>query len=815
MDFAGLAEAGFGPDLLPIIPADAKLSPTADSSSASFRGKAPGQRNQRGVWQGLAGWSTLKANAEHHALWTGWGAGIGLQTRQFPSVDIDVLDPEVSALLAVTAFEMLGPAPARVGRAPKTLLVYRAAPGTSMRKQRLAFTLPGQETVQAVELLGDGQQFVAWGIHPGTLAPYSWQPGVSLMDVGADSLTPITLEQVERYLARAAEIVADFGGAMASVQTTSSGSNNPAPTLASLRGDPAMIREALKILGNEIESYDEWMKMCAAIKAALGGDEEHYGIFEDWCLLDTRNTAELVRKKWDSLRPPYRVGAEHVYRAAADKGWGGFGAAVGFTPLALEAETGDGEEDSDLPAWSKDYAYALEVKRFVHVKTREVLDEQQFARLHSSPGIGPDDKKNPVKLWFQQGTRRKLVHSLTYLPAAGAFVTRAGRRYINAWVEPEGMEAFKERAKTITDADVAPWLELVQHLLPDETARETILNWMAHVAQRPTIKPNWAIFLGGGQGIGKDTLFAPLRRAVGERHSNIVEPEMLTEIYTDWIAEKRLIMVGEIRNFETKKVANRLKLYISAPPDSVPVRKMHTPTYEIPNVAAFVFMSNNRNALTLEQDDRRYFVYWSPAECKPQEYYTYLHDYMRTEGEDAVVAWLMARDISGFNPQGRAPMTLDKLAMQEAGRSDFEQAIIEGVEGCRWPFDGDIATTDVLWANLPMPISRMFGASQRAMLGALRMTGAAFLKNDKGDVRRIDLDSTAERAERARFGLSKIIALRDVARWQQASTKDIRAAFRRHWAQGAMAAIDASGQTTERFSDDEEAEAEGAISDAV
>lgn len=442
------------------------------------------------------------------------------------------------------------------------------------------------------------------------------------------------------------------------------------------------------------------------------------------------------------------------------------------------------------------------VKRFVDLRTREILDEQQFARLHASPGIGPDDKKNPVKLWFQQGSKRKLVHSLTYLPAAGPFVERGGRRYVNTWSEPDGMAVFKERAKTVTDADVAPWLELVHTLLPDDSARDTILNWMAHVVQRPQVKPNWAIFLGGEQGTGKDTLFSPLRRAVGQHNSVMVEPEMLTEIFTGWVARKRLIFVGEIRNFETKKVANRLKMYISSPPDMVPVREMHTPAHEVPNVAAFIFMSNNRDALVIEKGDRRYYIYWSPAEPQTPEYYEALHAFLLNGGEDEVIAWLLARDITNFDPRGRAPSTLDKIAMQEAGRSDFEQAVIEGVEGRRWPFDGDIATKDALWAALPLHIAKLYGASPKRMVEAIRTAGGDYLKSANGGPRRVELDSEEERKTRAKFGHTQILALRNVARWQQADTAEIRHEFRRHWVSGGIAPIDASGESTERFAED-------------
>ena len=72
---------------------------------------------------------------------------------------------------------MLGATPLeRVGMAPKTLLCYRTeTPFPKISTDE--FTLPGDDPTvpgykwHRVEILAEGQQFVAYGIHPDTLAP--------------------------------------------------------------------------------------------------------------------------------------------------------------------------------------------------------------------------------------------------------------------------------------------------------------------------------------------------------------------------------------------------------------------------------------------------------------------------------------------------------------------------------------------------------------------------------------------------------------------------------------------------------------------
>ena len=58
-----------------------------------------------------------------------------------------------------------------------------------------------------------------------------------------------------------------------------------------------------------------------------------------------------------------------------------------------------------------------------------------------------------------------------------------------------------------------PWLDHIRKVYPNEA--DHIIMWLAHRVQRPHDKINHAIVLGGAQGIGKDTLLVPVKRAVG------------------------------------------------------------------------------------------------------------------------------------------------------------------------------------------------------------------------------------------------------------------------------------------------------------
>ena len=52
-----------------------------------------------------------------------------------------------------------------------------------------------------------------------------------------------------------------------------------------------------------------------------------------------------------------------------------------------------------------------------------------------------------------------------------------------------------------------------------------ILKWLAHRVQRPAEKINHALVLGGAQGIGKDTMLEPVKRAIGPWNFSEVSPQ--------------------------------------------------------------------------------------------------------------------------------------------------------------------------------------------------------------------------------------------------------------------------------------------------
>ncbi len=137
------------------------------------------------TWSDQSGWRTA--------------ASTGVLTGKIVGVDIDVPDATLAAEIRALVESMLGgPTPlVRFGAAPKVLLVYRAdMPATvvMMKTMTPELFLPDGTKVQ-VEVLGHGQQFVSYGIHPDTKRPYRWEGGDPLK-VPMSDLPPVTRDHL-------------------------------------------------------------------------------------------------------------------------------------------------------------------------------------------------------------------------------------------------------------------------------------------------------------------------------------------------------------------------------------------------------------------------------------------------------------------------------------------------------------------------------------------------------------------------------------------------------------------------------------------
>lgn len=173
----------------------------------------------------LANWQTSRLGASDLSGYPKHGVGIlcGQGAHPIAAIDIDTTDEGLAALFSAWCHDNLGTTVERVGNAPKVLLAYRAAEA-GWGKCTGAWFEDELGHAHRLEILGKGQQFVAYHTHPDTGRPYEWVDFLGGLEaMRADELPVVTTEQLTRAL-RVFEEMAEDAGLVRRSSTT-----NPVP----------------------------------------------------------------------------------------------------------------------------------------------------------------------------------------------------------------------------------------------------------------------------------------------------------------------------------------------------------------------------------------------------------------------------------------------------------------------------------------------------------------------------------------------------------------------------------------------------------
>ncbi len=317
--------------LVPIIPPTAKISERSSlykrvGTKQDGRGKTPGLKGRDGNWSGYD-WLAYDGDAQDFARWGAMQAGVGIKLGDgLVAIDADTYDAGLAQIIHDTVAEHIGSLPIRIGQKPKALYLCRVSGDFQYARVEFGQRNESGRLTERVEILSDGRQFVAAGIHPKTKAPYTWPRSIVTFDdlpvVEPHQLTRL-LETLRQKLPSAAEIVRE--GATTEISQEA------------LRGPLETVRKAVAAIPNTsalFPSRESYRDMGYAIKAALPDDEEAaFDIFAEWAArwADGENDPDVVASDWRRMKPPYRRGASWLYELAEKHGIGNADGTPEFT----------------------------------------------------------------------------------------------------------------------------------------------------------------------------------------------------------------------------------------------------------------------------------------------------------------------------------------------------------------------------------------------------------------------------------------------------------------------------------------------------
>jgi hypothetical protein len=217
------------------------------------------------------------------------------------AIDIDIDDQKLVDTVLEVAARLLGRGPIRSREnSARILILYRAAEGSPPKR-----TLSGEEG--KVEVLGHGQQFVAFGTHPsGTLLKWCPQtPG----EIQMGELIAVTEDQITAFLEATAPLI----GAPTGPASTES---MPAASALGFSAPLADVEAAFAALSNgNPADWEFWNRVGMAAWSCTQGHPRGYRAWRDWSAKHPSFNEEACRERWEHYgkSPPTGIGAGTLF----------------------------------------------------------------------------------------------------------------------------------------------------------------------------------------------------------------------------------------------------------------------------------------------------------------------------------------------------------------------------------------------------------------------------------------------------------------------------------------------------------------------
>lgn len=267
------------------------------------------------------GWQSMVLGDSIYSEWekTKPGHGVGLRLgKGLFAIDIDVLDAvcvdsicdDLDMMFGVSDFR-------RTGLAPKTAFLFRC---DSELRKKVATLVDSVGAMHKIEILGAGQQIVAYGVHPDTGLEYQWNGKQPLND-DLSEVIELSESDVMDFLnglkssipkGWRVESVKDSGA----IIDTMGDDEDDDDFLLNLPLDFSLdeVREDLRLVTAESLDYDQWFRFICAIHHQTQGSDEGFKLAEWWSKEDwQRFDLATLKAKWREAAKPASGGRKVTF----------------------------------------------------------------------------------------------------------------------------------------------------------------------------------------------------------------------------------------------------------------------------------------------------------------------------------------------------------------------------------------------------------------------------------------------------------------------------------------------------------------------
>jgi hypothetical protein len=348
--------------------------------------------------------------------------------------------------------------------------------------------------------------------------------------------------------------------------------------------------------------------------------------------------------------------------------------------------------EADADYW-RGWAYVAATHSFFDLQSMDDYSSEQFNALHLDRF---DGKGKPSDILLKTNQIEKF-ETIVYAPGQDQKINGKRWKRLNLYVPPD-VQPVK--------GELTWFFEHMEYLIPEERERALFIDWMAYAVQNPGRKIHFALVLQGLQGVGKSYFKHLFRAMLGP--TNVIEPhgDNLKSRFNGFLKRGQLICIEELMlaGSDGASAVNRLKQWITE--DRIMIEDKGRNVVLMENKFNLFCLTNYRDALKIDEHDRRFFVVFSPARPKTAKYYKGLFSEIEIKAANLAFYLINEHQFSEeFEPQGRAPATHAKNLMIESSRSVVESWLKEHIENRTAPFERDLVSLVDIVENDLLPES--------------------------------------------------------------------------------------------------------------
>lgn len=238
---------------------------------------------------------------------------------------------------------------------------------------------------------------------------------------------------------------------------------------------------------------------------------------------------------------------------------------------------------------------------------------------------------------------------------------------------------YRRYEPTLDDADCDPLFhELIERMFPVPQERHTVLQWLAHMFQRPQERPSWHLMWPSDTGTGKGFLFEEILHPLLHHTTAVRNYAQIMGKFSGVLANDLLVLIDDAK---AKSDATQTELKSLLSEERAYVEQKYGSAGMVDTYARIILASNEDRPLFLDANERRWYVTSKIGHRVNRDdtakFIQRLADWLALPGSLCKVYNFFIRyDLAGFHHK-QVPSSAGLVAMIEMSRDPYADGIRE------------------------------------------------------------------------------------------------------------------------------------------